>query len=144
MENLNVRVKHWTQIAEKVVVVCALVGSGVGLGYLMGAQGTSERLAWLQTNHVEELTRLQASHTATITALTALIRTTATATARAAAKVERAADTAATAADTASDAATSAKGAAQAAKTATRNSAPPPATVNKSVKDANKQLGVRP
>lgn len=131
--------KLWAWVAQKWLIMIVFVGFGAMLGYMLGVQGSDARVAGAdarliaeRADRLEEIRRLQESHSIALGALSRLAERTAR-------KAEKAADKADTAAQQAESAASSAKGAATQAKRA----APPAAAgVNAAVRDANRRIGV--
>lgn len=129
------KLRAW--IAEKWLILIVLIGFGVMLGYMLGVQGSDARIAGAdarliaeRADRLEEIRRLQESHSIALGALSRLSERTAR-------KAEKAADTADKAAQQAETAASTAKGAA----TQARRIAPVPAAgVNAAVRDANRKL----
>lgn len=137
--------KRWVRVLDRLAVFLGMAVGFTGVGVMWGLSELNDRLAREDARHVAELARMQESHGQLVGSLTrqlqALARQqnqTATAVAKTVEKVDNAAEKADTAANTA-------KGAAAVARSAaTRNTAVPPATVNKSIREANRQLGAKP
>ena len=141
MEILDPKHRRWLSAAERCGLICVFVITGGWLGYMVGIQklddltkGFDKRLVQERTDRIEEIKRLQDTHAVALAALSRVVERTAR-------TAERAADKADTAADTAASAATTAKGAATRARASTAPASVPAATVNKSVREANRQLG---
>lgn len=148
MEILDPKHRRWLAAAERCGLITVFVIAGGWLGYMVGIQSLDDqtkafdrRLVQERTDRIEEIKRLQETHALALAAVSRVVERTARTAERAADKADTAALKADTAADTAANAATTAKGAATRARVATAPPAVPAATVNKSVREANRQLG---
>lgn len=142
---LNGKFKRWTAIAERCALILVFIAAGGWIGYMVGVQGLdtqmtafNARLVQERKDRLEEIQRLQETHTQALAAVGRVVERTARTAERAADKADTAASKADTAAGTAATAATTAKGA---ATRAVRSAAPPAAAVNQTVREANRQLG---
>jgi len=129
--------KRWAWMAEKWLLLLVIVGFGIMIGYMVGVQGSDARVAAAdsrlvaeRTDRLEEIKRLQESHSIALAA-------TARLTERVARRTERTAEKVDASAEKAEVAAASAKGA---AARAVRSAAPSGAVVNENVREANRQL----
>lgn len=149
MEPHSGKFEHYRAIAEKIALIVVFVCVGGWLGYLVGVQGLDNRLteynlrlAEVRAAHLEEIKRLQETQSEALAAVGRVVERTARTAERAADKADNAAAKADTAAGTAATAATTAKGAAtRASRVTAAPAAPPAAAVNRTVREANRQLG---
>jgi phage-related tail protein len=148
METVDHRFKKWRAVAERCALICVLFIAGGWMGYMVGIQSLDDytkefdkRLVQERTDRIEEIKRLQETHAVALGAVSRIVERTARTAERAADKADTAAVKADTAADTAVSAATTAKGVATRARASTAPAGVPAATVNKSVREANRQLG---
>jgi hypothetical protein len=148
MDPLDPKHRRWLAAAERCGLIGVFIMAGGWLGFMVGIQSLDDhtkefdkRLVQERTDRIEEIKRLQETHAIALAAVSRVVERTARTAERAADKADTAAVKADTAADTAATAASTAKGAATRARASAAPPGVPASTVNKSVREANRQLG---